>query len=78
VREREGGTYSRGRNITKVSAASQFARSKRALVSVLEPAKKPARRLQEEEEKQIKIACTFRPLPTLRPRVFTLEGKTKD
>jgi hypothetical protein len=29
----EGGPYSRSRNITKVSAASQFARSKRALVS---------------------------------------------
>lgn len=37
--------FERGRNITKVSAASQFARSKRALVSGARPAKKVARAL---------------------------------
>jgi len=52
--------------------------AKERLLAVLEPAKKPARRSQEEEEEQIKIASTFRPLPTLRARVFTLEGKTED
>lgn len=52
--ETREGPHSGGRNITKVSAASQFAKSKRALVSEPETGKKGQLGVQE----QIKIACT--------------------
>jgi len=87
-RERERGREREGRGDRTVEAGTSLKcqrhhnsrGAKERLLAVLEPAKKPARRSEEkeEEEEQIKITCTFRPLPTLCPRVFTLEGKTKD
>lgn len=74
--ERETEPHGRGRNITKVSAASQFARSKRALVSGPETGQKKSACHFDE---QIKIACIFFSPPSPRARVFTFtEGKTKD